>query len=90
MPPRPGVSAANAPAALIRSDEEITRAVVTEIVRNDSYFSIRDLKITTSNGRVTLASRVKNEKQRQQLVAAAARVVGAENVENRLQTRSSN
>ena len=83
-------SAANSQPAPIRSDEEITQAVVTEIVRNDSYFSIRDLKITTSNGRVTLASRVKNEKQRQQLVAAAARVVGTENVENQLQTRANN
>ena len=67
-----------------RSDQEITQAVVTEIVRNNSAFPTRDLKITTSNGRVTLAGRVKNEKQKQQLAAAATRVVGAENVINQL------
>jgi sporulation protein YlmC with PRC-barrel domain len=80
-----GTSSQIAPA---RSDQEITQSVVTEIVRNDNAFPTRELKITTSNGRVTLAGRVKNEKQKQQLATAAARVVGAENVINQLQTRS--
>jgi sporulation protein YlmC with PRC-barrel domain len=71
-----------------RSDQEITQSVVTEIVRNNNAFPTRDLRITTSNGRVTLAGRVRNEKQKRQLATAAARVVGAENVINQLRTQS--
>ena len=63
-------------------------AVVTEITRIDSAFPTREFKITTTNGRVTLTGRVKSEKQKQQLGAAAARVVGAENVINQLETKS--
>jgi len=71
------------------SDREITQAVVAEIVRNDRFYTMRDLKITTSNGRVTLASHRKSERQTQQLVAAASRVVGAAKVDNQLATPSS-
>ena len=71
-----------------RSDQEITMAVVTEITRIDSAFPTRELKITTANSRVTLTGRVKSEKQKQQLGAAAARVVGAENVINQLEIKS--
>jgi sporulation protein YlmC with PRC-barrel domain len=71
------------------SDQDITVAIVTEIVRNDRAFPTRDLKITTTQGRVTLTGRVKNEKQKQQLGDAAARVVGAENVNNQLATPAS-
>ena len=77
-----------APTVPVRSDQEITRAVVSEIVRDNHAFSTHDLKITTSNGRVTLASHVKNEKQKQMLVAAAARVVGMANVDAQIETPS--
>ena len=72
-----------------RTDQEITTAIVTEIVRNDHAFPTREFKITTTQGRVTLTGRVRNENQKQQLGAAAARVVGAENVDNQLATQSS-
>jgi osmotically-inducible protein OsmY len=71
----------------VKSDQETTQAVVMEIVRIDRAFPTRELKITSANGRVTLRGRVKNDKQTQQLAAAAARVVGPENVINQLQTR---
>lgn len=72
-----------------RSDQEITQAVVIEIVRIDNAFPTRDLKITTTQGRVTLTGRVKSEKQKLQLGTAAAHVVGAENVDNQLATPAS-
>jgi osmotically-inducible protein OsmY len=61
---------------------------VTEIVRIDNAFPTREFTITTSAGRVTLAGRVKNNKQKDQLAAAAARVVGEVNVVNQLEIRS--
>jgi sporulation protein YlmC with PRC-barrel domain len=72
-----------------RSDQEITTAIVLEVVRNDHAFPTRDLKIITTQGHVTLTGHVKNEKQKQQLGDAAARVVGAENVDNQLTTPAS-
>jgi len=86
-PVRPRLESAPATSqvASARSDRETTQAVVTEIVRIDSAFPTRELKIAASNGRVTLSGRVKNGKQTQQLVAAAARVVGPVNVINQLQ-----
>lgn len=82
----PGAPAQAPPA---RSDQEITVAIATEIVRNNSAFPTRKVKITTTKGHVTLTGRVRNENQKQQLGAAAARVVGAENVDNQLATSAS-
>jgi sporulation protein YlmC with PRC-barrel domain len=73
---------ADAPAA--RSDQEITAAIVTEFVRNSGAFPTRDFKIITTQGHVTLSGHVGSESKKQQLGAAAARVVGAENVDNQL------
>ena len=67
-----------------RTDQQITAAIATEIVRNNNAFPTRDFKITTTQGHVTLTGRVSTESQKQQLGAAAARVVGAENVDNQL------
>jgi osmotically-inducible protein OsmY len=61
---------------------------VTEIIRIDGAFPTRELKITTIAGRVTLTGRVKNDSQKDQLTAAAARVVGEGNVVNQLGTES--
>jgi osmotically-inducible protein OsmY len=77
----PGVPSQAAPA---RSDQDITVAVVTEIVRISGAFPTRELKITTTQGRVTLSGRVRTENQKRQLGDAAARVVGLENVDNQL------
>jgi hypothetical protein len=67
-----------------RTDQQITAAIATEIVRNTGAFPTRDLKIITTKGHVTLTGRVRTESQKQQLGAAAARVVGVENVDNQL------
>ena len=72
---------AKATVASPRTDQEIVQAIVAEIVRSDRFYSSRDVKITATKGRVKLAIGVKNEKRKQLLVAAAARVVGATNVE---------
>ena len=82
----PGAPAQAPPA---RSDQEITVAIATEIVRNNNAFPTRNVKITTTEGHVTLTGRVRNESQKQQLGAAAARAVGAENVDNQLTTSAS-
>lgn len=88
QPARASVAAAGVPpqTAPSQSDVEITMAVVTEIVRIDGAFPTRDLKIITSAGRVTLSGRVRTNRQKAELAAAAARVVGQENVVNQLQT----
>jgi sporulation protein YlmC with PRC-barrel domain len=86
QPARARVETPGAPAQALsaQSDQEITQAVVTEIVRISGAFPTRDLKITTTQGRVTLSGRVRSEKQKEQIGAAAARVVGAEKVDNQL------
>ena len=68
----------------VRSDQEITRAVLTEIVRQARGFLTVKIAVTTLNGRVTLSGNVKSEGQRKQIVSAAEHVVGKANVENRL------
>jgi sporulation protein YlmC with PRC-barrel domain len=73
------------PGASGRSDQEITQAVLTEIVRRTSGFMSIQIAVTTVNGRVTLSGNVKNEKQIKQIVSAAERVVGPANVDNRLE-----
>jgi hypothetical protein len=53
-------------------------AVVAEIVRIRGAFPTREFKITATQGRATLTGQLRTEGQKQQLGAAAARVVGAE------------
>ena len=72
---------AKSTAVAARTDQEIVQAIVAEIVRSDRFYSSRDVKITASQGRVKLALRVKNDKRKQLLLAAAARVVGAATVD---------
>ena len=74
------------PEATVRSDREITQAVLTEIVRDTSGFMSVQIAVTTLNGRVTLSGSVKSEKQKKLIVTAAERVVGPANVDNRLET----
>ena len=69
------------------TDDEITKAVMTEVTHNSSVVMGRDLKITTVNGKVTLTGQPRNEKQRQQIVTAAERVVGAGNVNDQTGSR---
>jgi len=67
-----------------RPDREITQAILGEIARGADGFMRLNIVITTVQGKVTLTGRVKNEKQRKIVLGAAERIVGAENVEDRL------
>jgi osmotically-inducible protein OsmY len=89
QPARASVAVGGGPPQTVRvlSDAEITKAVVTEIVRIEDLLPTRELRIITSDGRVTLTGRVKTKKQKAQLGAAAARAVGEVNVINQLETR---
>lgn len=68
-----------------RTDQEITQAVLVAITQTPKVFNATHLVVTTLHGRVTLAGVVVNEKHRAMLHSAAAKVVGAENVEDRLE-----
>ena len=80
-PPQKEAAASAGP---VRSDPEITQAVLREIVRQASGFLTVKIGVTTLNGRVTLSGNVKSEGQRKLIVSAAERVVGKANVDNRL------
>lgn len=69
----------------VLTDDEITEAIVTQVIRENDVVMGRDLKVTTVNGKVTLAGKARNEKQHQQFIAAADRVVGPANVNDRIE-----
>jgi osmotically-inducible protein OsmY/sporulation protein YlmC with PRC-barrel domain len=75
---------AGVPTPQQRSDAEITQAVLSELLRNGAGFVRLDVTVTTRNGRVTLAGRAKDQKQKQEILAAAERVAGIGNVEDQL------
>lgn len=72
-----------------RSDTEISKTIIVEIVREDTELAAqtRRLKISTVNGYVTLTGKAKNEKQKQTIGTIASRVAGADKVENKLEVR---
>ncbi|HWX23007.1 MAG TPA: BON domain-containing protein [Candidatus Binatia bacterium] len=67
------------------SDEQITQAILAEIVRGGGDSGRLSIVVTTMKGHVTLRGTVKNEKQKKQVTEAAERVAGAANVEDRLE-----
>ena len=81
------MAAASAPAAPARSDRELTRAVLAEIVHESNGLEALNLMVTSVNGRVTIRGNVRNEKQAKLVIAAAERVAGAGNVEDQMQYR---
>jgi len=72
-----------------KSDAEVMQIVVSAIMRDnpDNALAVKNLKVTTVNGRVTLSGKVKNPGQKQQILAAAETVVGAGNLDNQLESR---
>jgi len=70
-----------------RADSEITQAVLEELVQARNGFVNLDIVVTTASGRVTLAGTVKDETQKQKLIAVVERVVGPGRVEDHLETR---
>ena len=67
------------------SDRETTQKVRQSIVKDKSLSTYaHNVKIITQNNRVTLKGPVRDEKERDQVVARAGEVVGPENVDNQL------
>ena len=67
-----------------RSDDQITQAVIDEFIHRSSGFVHLEVSVTTHNGRVTLSGRVKDQKLKAELFAAAERVAGTGNVEDQI------
>jgi len=72
------------PSPGVRSDKEILQAVFAEIIHEAHGMSLARIGVTALHGRVILTGTVNNEKQKRVFLAAAARVVGPENVEDHL------
>jgi hypothetical protein len=72
-----------------KSDAEVTQVIVSAIMRDnlDDALAVKNLRVTTVNGRVVLSGKVKNAGQKQQILAAAETVVGAANLDNQLELR---
>ncbi len=73
---------------LVLSDQEIRRAILTELLEAPNHSVAKKIKIEVSHGKVTLSGTAKTEKQQKEIVAIAARAVGAANVEDKIQLRS--
>ena len=72
---------ASAPA---RSDAEITKAVMMEILHEGKFTLRGDVQISTRQGRVKLSGTARNEAEKKSVVEAARRVVGATFVDDML------
>ena len=85
--PAPEKPATNAP---VRSDREINQAVIVELARQAHGSGAQKLAVVTVNGRVTITGNVKNAEEKHAIIAAAERVAGKGNVEDRLETGGKN
>ncbi|SPE62269.1 exported hypothetical protein [Verrucomicrobia bacterium] len=74
-------------AAPARSDEEITKAILVTLVRDDKSWPERGITMKTISGRVTLGGRVKNEKERLRILAVVGGIVGPANVDDHLEVQ---
>ena len=86
-----GLSASSSQAVPVetgRSDQEITRAVLAELLRDShGQLIVLNLAVTTRDGRVTLSGQVKDETEKRQVLGAAQRAAGQDNVEDRIETQ---
>ena len=69
----------------VADDYQITRAILAEITHSAQGKLNTTIRITTVHGRVTLSGTLKDENQKKQIVTAAKRVAGADNVEEHLE-----
>jgi hypothetical protein len=68
------------------SDLEITQQIRKAVVADDALsFSAKNVKIITTNGKVTLRGPVKSAEEREKIAAMARKVAGAANVDNQLE-----
>jgi hyperosmotically inducible periplasmic protein len=81
---KPGVTAQDQPEN--ESDREITQRVRTAVGSKDGLsINARNVKIITSNGRVTLRGPVASDKERVDVAAAAQQTAGVTGVDNQLE-----
>jgi hypothetical protein len=69
------------------SDQEITRTLLKELLDAPDRSIVKKIKFQVSKGKVTLSGLAKNEKQKKEVVAMAARAAGSGNVEDKIQLR---
>jgi len=68
------------------SDLKITQEIRKAVVGDGSLsFTAKNVKIITTNGKVTLRGPVKSADEREKIAAAARKVAGAANVDNQLE-----
>jgi hypothetical protein len=68
------------------SDLEITQQIRKAVVADGALsFSAKNVKIITTNGKVTLRGPVKSAEEREKIAAMARKVAGAANVDNQLE-----
>ena len=68
------------------SDLETTQQIRKAVVADDSLsFSAKNVKIITTNGKVTLRGPVKSAEEREKIAAMARKIAGAANVDNQLE-----
>ncbi len=79
--------ATKTPEVAVRSDHDLSKDVLTEIIRNNDAMVVMSIKVVSQNGRVILSGAVKSEAERANIAAAACRVVGTGNVDNRLEVK---
>jgi osmotically-inducible protein OsmY len=73
-----------------KSDRELTRKIRREIVKNkDLSTTAKNIKIITKDGKVTLRGPVKNEEERNIIVAAVKTAAGDAQVDNQLEVKQS-
>ena len=71
-----------------KSDRELTRKIRREITKNKELSTTaKNIKIITTNGKVTLRGPVKSEEERNTIVAAAKAAAGDSQVDNQLEVK---
>jgi hypothetical protein len=73
--------------SIASSDHEIMRTLAKELLDTPDPSIAKKIKFQVSKGKVTLSGLAKNEKQKKEVVAMAARAAGAGNVEDKIQLR---
>ena len=73
--------------SIASSDQEIIRTLAKELLEAPDPSIAKKIKFQVSKGKVTLSGLAKNEKQKKEVVAMAARAAGAANVEDKIQLR---
>ena len=78
------------PAAASRTDAEITKAVMLEILNEGKVYLRGDVQITTRQGRVKLGGVARNEKEKGFILEAVKRVVAASFIDDALLVKGKN